>query len=98
MSIPGVERLGVPLDEHIQLVIDALTPHAEALGIAGAERRDRRAPPAKGLDECRCTGSGVVPAGIPWPFWINVRMDANPDGEIGVGSEENFRRNESFIP
>ena len=34
----GVERLGVNLDEHIQLVIDALAPHAEALGIGGAER------------------------------------------------------------
>jgi predicted hydrolase (HD superfamily) len=34
----GVERLGVPLDEHIQLVIDALAPHAESLGIAGADR------------------------------------------------------------
>ena len=34
----GVERLGVDLDEHIQLVIDALAPHAEALGIGGAER------------------------------------------------------------
>ncbi len=33
----GAERLGVPLEEHIQLIIDALTPHAEALGIAGAE-------------------------------------------------------------
>ncbi len=32
----GVERLGANLDEHIQLVIDALTPHADALGIAGA--------------------------------------------------------------
>jgi predicted hydrolase (HD superfamily) len=32
----GVERLAVPLDEHIQLVIDALAPHAESLGIAGA--------------------------------------------------------------
>jgi len=32
----GVERLGVPLEEHIQLVIDALAPHAEALGIAGS--------------------------------------------------------------
>ena len=31
----GAERLGVNLDEHIQLVIDALTPHADALGIAG---------------------------------------------------------------
>jgi predicted hydrolase (HD superfamily) len=32
----GAERLGVNLDEHIQLVIDALAPHADALGIAGA--------------------------------------------------------------
>jgi predicted hydrolase (HD superfamily) len=31
----GAERLGVPLDEQIQLVIDALTPHAETLGISG---------------------------------------------------------------
>jgi predicted hydrolase (HD superfamily) len=31
----GVERLGANLDEHIQLVIDALAPHAEALGIGG---------------------------------------------------------------
>lgn len=31
----GVERLGVGLDEHIQLVIDALSPHAESLGIGG---------------------------------------------------------------
>jgi predicted hydrolase (HD superfamily) len=34
----GVERLGANLDEHIQLVIDALAPHAEALAIAGAVR------------------------------------------------------------
>ena len=34
----GAERLGVKLEEHIQLVIDALKPHALALGIAGAER------------------------------------------------------------
>jgi predicted hydrolase (HD superfamily) len=32
----GAERLGANLDEHIQLVIDALAPHADALGIAGA--------------------------------------------------------------
>lgn len=32
----GVSRLGANLDEHIQLVIDALTPHAVALGIAGS--------------------------------------------------------------
>jgi predicted hydrolase (HD superfamily) len=34
----GVERLGVDLDEHFRLVIDALEPHAEALGIGGAGR------------------------------------------------------------
>jgi len=34
----GAERLGVGLDEHIQLVIDALAPHAEALGLNGAPR------------------------------------------------------------
>ena len=34
----GAERLGVGLDEHIQLVIDALTPHAESLGLGGATR------------------------------------------------------------
>jgi predicted hydrolase (HD superfamily) len=32
----GAERLGVSLDEQIQLVIDALKPHAEALGIGGS--------------------------------------------------------------
>jgi predicted hydrolase (HD superfamily) len=31
----GVERLGANLDDHIQLVIDALKPHAADLGIAG---------------------------------------------------------------
>ena len=34
----GATELGVDLDEHIQFVIDALAPHAEALGIGGAER------------------------------------------------------------
>ena len=34
----GPERLGVSLDEHIQLVIDALAPHAQALGISGSSR------------------------------------------------------------
>jgi predicted hydrolase (HD superfamily) len=34
----GVERLGVSLEEHIQLVIDALIPHAESLGISGSGR------------------------------------------------------------
>ena len=34
----GAERLGANLDEHIQLVIDALTPHAEALGLGGGGR------------------------------------------------------------
>jgi predicted hydrolase (HD superfamily) len=32
----GVQRLGVSLEEHTQLVIDALIPHSEALGISGA--------------------------------------------------------------
>ncbi|MHB1556287.1 MAG: HD domain-containing protein [Isosphaeraceae bacterium] len=32
----GAERLGVALDEHIQLVIDALTPLADELGIGGS--------------------------------------------------------------
>ena len=36
----GAERLGVNLDEHIQLVIDALAPHALALGIAGTVQRE----------------------------------------------------------
>jgi len=31
----GVELLGVELGEHIQFVIDALSPHADELGIAG---------------------------------------------------------------
>ena len=34
----GAERLGANLDEHIQLVIDALKPHADELGIAGTQR------------------------------------------------------------
>jgi predicted hydrolase (HD superfamily) len=34
--LAGPARLGVTLDEQIQLLIDALRPHAEALGIAGA--------------------------------------------------------------
>jgi len=34
----GAEQLGVDLDEHIQLVIDALAPHAESLGLGGARR------------------------------------------------------------
>jgi predicted hydrolase (HD superfamily) len=36
----GAEMLGVPLDEHIRMVIDALRPHAEALGIAGKPPRE----------------------------------------------------------
>jgi len=31
----GVELLGVDLSEHVQLLIDALRPHADELGIAG---------------------------------------------------------------
>ena len=34
----GPDRLGVTLDEQIQLVIDALAPHADSLGIAGSGR------------------------------------------------------------
>jgi predicted hydrolase (HD superfamily) len=34
----GAERLGVNLDDHIALVIEALKPHAESLGIAGTGR------------------------------------------------------------
>src|SRR5271165_4933864 len=34
----GPERLGTSLDEHIQLVIEALMPHAKALGIEGSGR------------------------------------------------------------
>jgi predicted hydrolase (HD superfamily) len=34
----GVERLGVDLDAHVQLVIDALAPHAAELGLAGRPR------------------------------------------------------------
>jgi predicted hydrolase (HD superfamily) len=34
----SAEQLGVSLDEHIQLVIDALTPHAEMLGLAGSNQ------------------------------------------------------------
>src|SRR5262245_22961927 len=32
----GAADLGVDLDEHIQFVVDAMIPHAEALGIAGS--------------------------------------------------------------
>ena len=34
----GAERLGVPLDEHIQLIIAALSPLAADLGLAGTPR------------------------------------------------------------
>jgi predicted hydrolase (HD superfamily) len=34
----GAERLSVSLDDHIQLVIEALTPHAQELGISGSSR------------------------------------------------------------
>jgi putative nucleotidyltransferase with HDIG domain len=33
--VRGAEDLGVDLDEHIQFVIDALSPQAEVLGLAG---------------------------------------------------------------
>jgi predicted hydrolase (HD superfamily) len=32
----GAQLLGVPLDEHVAFVIEALRPHAAELGIAGA--------------------------------------------------------------
>jgi predicted hydrolase (HD superfamily) len=35
----SVELLGVDFDEHIRLVIDALKPHAEELGIVGSGSR-----------------------------------------------------------
>ena len=34
----GPERLGTSLEEHIQLVIEALLPHARSLGIEGSSR------------------------------------------------------------
>jgi predicted hydrolase (HD superfamily) len=40
----GPERLKVNLDDHIQLVIDALAPHAQTLGIAGSNRPGEGAP------------------------------------------------------
>jgi predicted hydrolase (HD superfamily) len=39
----SVEQLGANLDEHIQLVIDALTPHAEVLGLAGRKEQQEGA-------------------------------------------------------
>jgi putative nucleotidyltransferase with HDIG domain len=35
--VRGAEELGVELNEHIQFVVDAMTPHAAALGLAGGE-------------------------------------------------------------
>ena len=35
----GAELLGVPLADHVQLIIDALTPHADALGLGGSAPR-----------------------------------------------------------
>ncbi len=35
----GAELLGVDLGEHIQFIIDALTPHAEELGLLGSSSR-----------------------------------------------------------
>ena len=40
----GPQRLGVMLDEQIQLVIDALIPHAEVLGISGSGRAGGNGP------------------------------------------------------
>ncbi len=36
----SIALLGVDFDQHIQFIIDALKPHAEALGIAGSARHD----------------------------------------------------------
>ena len=47
----GAERLGVSLDDQIQLVIDALKPHAEALGIARAEIAFRRRTTKEAIDD-----------------------------------------------
>ena len=33
--VNGAEDLGVELNEHIQFVIDAMTPHADVLGLNG---------------------------------------------------------------
>jgi predicted hydrolase (HD superfamily) len=33
--VRGAEDLGADLNEHIQFVVDAMSPHAEALGLAG---------------------------------------------------------------
>jgi predicted hydrolase (HD superfamily) len=38
----GVEQLGVDLSEHVDFIIEALKPHADALGIQG---RDVSTPP-----------------------------------------------------
>jgi predicted hydrolase (HD superfamily) len=35
----GADLLGVDLGEHIQLVIDALAPHAQELGLEGSPGR-----------------------------------------------------------
>jgi predicted hydrolase (HD superfamily) len=32
----GAEELGVPLEEHIGVVLDALRPHERAIGLGGA--------------------------------------------------------------
>ena len=40
----GVDLLGVEAGDHIRLVIDALKPHAEELGIVGSGDRDAVTP------------------------------------------------------
>ncbi len=40
----GAERLGVRLEEHIQLVIEALAPHPGALGISGTNQTSAESP------------------------------------------------------
>jgi predicted hydrolase (HD superfamily) len=41
--VHGAELLGVPFDEHLQIVIDAMAEIADDLGLAGAEAQTREA-------------------------------------------------------
>ena len=44
----GAEQLGVDLDEHIQVVIDAMKGNAAALGLAGSPHPDPPPQPGQG--------------------------------------------------
>ena len=59
----GAERLGVNLDEHIQLVIDALKPHAESLGINGSTATMMKQP-AERLYEARNQAADQCPGNL----------------------------------